>query len=92
MMELFDFSKKKKTEDAFREKIRDAFEESVRDVKKELVGEPMIDGLMVQAAIGVTRQSLLETSELQILGLMSNLNLEEIIDEECKRVMQKYLT
>lgn len=90
-MGLLDLFKKEKPEDVFRKKVRDAFEESVKDTKNQLMGEPMLDGMLIQAAIGTMRLSLLEAPELQALGLMSNWNSEQIIDEECKRVVRKYL-
>lgn len=90
-MRLFNIFKKKSTEEMFREKIRNAFENSVRDTKKHLNGDMLFDGLMVQAAIGNMRKALLEAPEIQILGLSQNWSPEKIIDEECQRVMSKYL-
>lgn len=88
---VFNLFKKKKAEDVFRKKVSDAFEESVRITEKKLTGNPMFDGMMVQAAIGSTRKFLIESPELQVLGMMADWIPEQIIDEECKRVMQKYL-
>lgn len=55
------------------------------------MGDPMFDGMIVQAAIGTMRQSLLNVPELQILGLTQSWSPEMIIDEECNRVLAKYL-
>ena len=90
-MSIFNLFRKKSTEEVFREKVRDAFEESVRDAKKHLNGNMLFDGMILQASIGTMRQSLLDSPELQILGLSQNWSPEIIIDEECKRVMNKYL-
>lgn len=90
-MRLFNIFKKKSTEEVFRKKVRNAFESSVQDTMKHLNGNMLFDGLMVQAAIGNMRKALLESPELQILGLSQNWSPEEIIDEECRRVMSKYL-
>lgn len=90
-MGLFSIFKKKSNEEVFRSKVRNAFEDSVRDTMKHLNGDKMFDGLMIQAAIGTMRKALLESPELQILGLSQNWSPEEIIDDECRRVMSKYL-
>lgn len=90
-MGLFNF-KKKSAEEKFREKIREAFESSVKEVASQLSGNDFTDGLMVQAAIGSVRKALLDQPELQIVGLMANgWTPEQIIDEECNRVLNKYL-
>lgn len=91
-MGLLNFFRKKTPEEVFRKKVRGAFEESVKDAKRHLMGNALIDGMLVQAAIGNTRQALLNAPELQMLGLMStNWMPEDVIDQECKRVMKKYL-
>lgn len=91
-MGIFDIFRKKTPEQKFREKVRDAFEESVRDAKKQLMNNPMFDGLLIEAAIGNTRKALLEVPELQVLGLMANGWIpEEVIDQECNRCLNKYL-
>lgn len=90
-MGLFSIFKKKSPEEVFRKKVRKAFESSVKDAKSQLMGDPMFDGMIVQAAIGTMRQSLLNVPELQILGLTQSWSPEMIIDEECKRVLAKYL-
>lgn len=90
-MGLFNF-KKKSPEEKFRRKIREAFESSVKEVVPQLTGNGFTDGLMVQAAIGSVRKALLDQPDLQIIGLMANnWTPEQIIDEECKYVMDKYL-
>lgn len=90
-MGLFNF-KKKSAEEQYREKIREVFESSVKEVVPQLSGNDLIDSLMIQAAIGSARETLL-SSELQIIGLImtNDLTPEQIIDEECNRVLNKYL-
>lgn len=51
----------------------------------------LCDGMIIQASIGSMRKSLLEATELQLIGLLQDWMLEEIIDEEFRRVMSKYL-
>lgn len=88
---LFNLFKKKSPREVFRKKVRDAFEESVKYVRSQLTGESFIDGMLVQASIGNMRKALLDAPELQILGLTQDWIPEEIIDEECSRVLSKYL-
>lgn len=96
-MGLFNFRRKqtvknKSAEEQFREKIREAFESSAEKAISNLSGDSFMDGLMVQAAIGSVRKSLLEQPELQVVGLMArDWSPELIIDEECNRVLNKYL-
>ena len=90
-MGLFNLFKKKSPEEVFRKKVRAAFEESVKDVRSQLTGESFFDGMLVYAAIGNMRKALLDVPELQFLGLTQDWMPEEIIDEECNRVLSKYL-
>lgn len=75
----------------FRSKVRDVFEESVKNAKKHLSGDMLFDGMIIQAAIGNARKALLAHPLLQPFGLSQNWFPEEIIDEECRKVMNKYL-
>lgn len=88
---FFKIFKKKSTQDVFRSKVRDVFEESVKNAKKQSSGNMLFDDMIIQAAIGNAREALLAQPELQLLGLSQNWIPEAIIDEECKRVMNKYL-
>ena len=91
-MGLFNFFRKKSAEEIFREKVRDAFEASVKKTIPQLSGDNFMDGLLIQAAIGAVRKSLLDQPELQVIGLAaSNWTPEQVIDEECNRVLNKYL-
>lgn len=90
-MGIFNIFKKKSTEEIFRSKVREAFENSVQNAMKHLNGDMLFDGMMIQVAIGSMRKALLESPELQIFGLSQNWNPEEIIDEEFRRAMSKYL-
>ena len=91
-MGLFGFFKSK--EEQFRSHIRDCFEESVKNTIKEkgdLLKEPMFGGLMIQAAIGPMYQTLKNDPKLGILSVKYDFDPYEIIEEECKRTMNKYL-
>lgn len=90
-MGFFNIFKKKSPQEVFRKRVRDCFEESVKKIRSQLTGDPLFDGMRVHAAIACMRKALLEVPELQMLALMQDWNPELIIDEECKRVLSKYL-
>lgn len=90
-MAIFDIFKKRTPDEEFRKKVREAFEESVRDVKGKLNGDPLFDGMMIKASIGCMRKALIDAPELNILGIIQDWDPMQIIDEECKRVLHKYL-
>lgn len=91
-MGIFCIFRKRTLEDKFRRKVRKAFRTSVKDVKSQLTGNSLTDGLMVEAAVGNMRRALLSTPELLIIGIMQDSFVpEKIIDEECNRIMRKYL-
>lgn len=92
-MGFLDFFKRTKSaEEIFRMNIRDAFKQCVADTKPHMIGDKMMDGLLVQAAIGSTYQSLKNASEMQVVGLMAQGWMPEtIIEEELQRVLKKYL-
>lgn len=90
-MGIFDLFRKKSPEEVFRNKVRGVFEETVRN--KKLTGS-MLDGMLLQAAIYSARDKLRLEYALLLLGGVSNIDdwsPEAIIDQECNRVMNKYL-
>lgn len=92
IMGLFGLFKSKK--EKFRTHVRACFDESVKDVIIEhgdTINDPMIGGMMVQAAIGSIYQTLKNDPKLSIFANMSNFNPYEIIEEECQRALNKYL-
>lgn len=91
-MGLFKFRRKLTAEEQFRQKIHEAFETSATKAISELSGDNFMDGLIVQAAIGSVRNSLLNQPELHLVSLIAkDWSPEQIIDEECKKVLNKYL-
>lgn len=69
------------------------FEDAVRNAKRHLMGDSMMDGMIVQAAIGEYRKALLEDPGIQLIGLSANGWMPEmIIEEETKRILDKYLS
>lgn len=88
MFKLF----KKSPKEQFREKVRKGFDDSVKEVIPRLMNNPLTDGLMVQAAIASFYDSMKKSAELQVIGLMAKDWMpEDVLEEECKRAMSKYL-
>lgn len=89
---MFNFFKKKKPEDVFRKRVRDGFDESVKNVKHRLIGDPMMDGMLVQSAIANFAKAMKESPEIMIIGLGAKGWMPEIIiDEELQRALKKYI-
>lgn len=89
---MFNFFKKKTPEDVFRESVRKGFDKAVKDVIPTLMNDPMMDGLMVQAAIANFYQSMKNSSEIQVIGLTAKGWIpEKILEEECNHALKKYL-
>lgn len=91
-MGLFGLFKSKK--EKFRDKVRSCFDESVKKVIRKygnIKKDPLFGGMMVQAAIGSVYQTLKSDPKLYLLGIMSDFDPLEIIDEERERALNKYL-
>lgn len=89
---MFNFLKKKRPEDVFRKRIRKDLEDSVKNVRPKLIGDPVMDGLLVQAAITSFAKAMKESPGTMIIGMGANGWIPEaIIDEELQRVLNKYL-
>lgn len=91
-MGLFGLFKTK--EEKFRLHVRNLFDESVQNVINEhgdMIKDPMFGGMMVQAAIGSVYQTLKNDPKLSLFAKTSDFDPLEIIEEECKRAMGKYL-
>lgn len=90
-MGIFDFFKKKKPEDVFRKKIRKAFDQSVKDCRHRCSGDSLMDGLLVQAAIGNLYNELKNSPGIQAIAMISDFVPEITIDEELQRALKHYL-
>lgn len=89
---MFNFFKKKSPEAVFRTKIRNGFEDTVKNATRQLVGDPLTDGILVQTAIGSFRQFLLSSPSVMYLQLSAKeWSPTDIIEEEFKRTMDKYI-
>jgi hypothetical protein len=87
---MFNFFKRD-PQSVFRRKVRKGFEQSVKEAKQHCMGDPMMDGLLIQAAIGNFSKAMKESPGIQIIGLgASGWIPEEVIDEEASRCLNKY--
>lgn len=91
MFNLLKLFKKEDAQTVFRKKVRRGFEQTVKDAKKHLMGSPLTDGLLIQAAIGNFRTAMLNEPSLQIIGLAAEGWIPETIIEEAQRAIDKYL-
>ena len=91
-MGLFGLFKSK--EKKFRSHVRACFDESVKNVIKEkgdAVKDPLFGGMMIQAAISSVYQTMINDPKLHLLAIKSNFDPLQIVEEECKRALDKYL-
>ena len=88
---LFKSKNFKSKEEEFRYHVRASYDASVQKVVNEnadMIQVPMFGGMMVQAAIASVYQSLKNDPKLSLITSFEPL---EIIEEECKRALDKYL-
>lgn len=91
-MGLFGFFKSK--EERFRIHVRACFDESVKNVIKEkgdTVKHPLFGGMMIQTAIGSIYQTMKDDPTLYTFSLKTDFDPYQILEEEYKRAMNKYL-
>ncbi len=91
-MGIFGLFKSKK--EKFRSHVRACFDESVQDVVKRegaALKDPFFGGMMVQAAIASMYQTLKNDPKLVLFAGSSDFDPYEIIEEECRRALNKYL-
>lgn len=87
------FQEKKSTEKQLREKLRKEFDIAARDVlSKYGDNDSMILGLMIEASIGSLYQGLKNSKEMTALCMLQDIDYHKILDEECKYVLNKYLS
>ena len=89
---MFNFRKKTSVESTLREKIASGFDTSVRNAIKDLgSNDPFIGGLMVKAAIANLCQELKNSDRMEALCSISGLDYQSILEDECRKALQKYL-
>ena len=89
---MFNSEKKTLVESTLREKIASGFDTSVRNAIKDLgSNDPFIGGLMVKAAIANLYQELKNSDRMEALCSISGLDCQSILEDECRKALQKYL-
>lgn len=89
-MGLFDFFKS--DEDKVRSKIRKGFDGCVRTaVNSAGTNDSFMLGIMVQAAIADFYKSMKDNPTLWLLCNKLGLDYNTILEEECRRALNKYL-
>ena len=79
-------------EETLRMKLHAEFEKCVEDAMKQKTGQDIIDDLIIKAHVGGFYQSLKEEQAFALMCEMMGLNYDEILDAECNKVLDKYLT
>lgn len=74
-----------------RKMFSDTFDDAVRDVADDAMKDPFLGGMMVQAAIGTTYDSLKNNDQLEGIGMMMGLDIQEILEDECQKAMKRFL-
>lgn len=77
-----------------RQMIRNGFEDYVRKYANDnadILSDPMVGGIMLQGAVGSYYQSLKKEQNLHVLASKMGIDIDAILDEECQRVLNKYL-
>ena len=90
-MGLFDFFKS--DEQKLRSKIRSLFDDCVKKEKREnreMIKNPLLGGMMIQAAIESLYTSLKENPAFILAGLYGG-GPNKILEEEYERALKKYL-
>ena len=90
IMKLFSFFKKKSTEETLRERLHDYFEDRVKFALKNGTGNPMFDGMMIQASVGSFYQEMKKNKELEYFCYIKDLDYQTILQNEYTKVLNKF--
>lgn len=63
----------------------------MKDIAEDTLKNPLIGGMMVQMAIGTTYNSLKNGPQLKVIGLITGLDIQEILEDKCQKAMKKFL-
>lgn len=90
-MGIFDFLFETK-ESKLKKQIRISFNDSVSKVCMEANSkDPLFRDLMIRTAIANLYDAFKKESTLYVIASAQGLDFDEILDDECKRAMNKYL-
>lgn len=89
---MFNLFRKKSPEEKFRAKVRKGFDNTVSNTKSMLLNDPFADGLLIQNAISTYYQSMKNSPEIMMIGMIAdNWTPEDVLEQECNRAHKKYL-
>ena len=80
------------TEKTLRQKLNEEFESCVNEAKGQSTGQVIFDDLIIKAYVGTLYQSLKEQHPFALMYEMLGVNYDEILDEECNKILNKYIT
>jgi len=80
------------TEKTLRQKLNEEFENCVKEAKEQSTGQAIFDDLIIKAYVGNLYQSLKEQHSFALMYEMLGVNYDEILEEECNKVLNKYIT
>lgn len=91
-MGIFDFFKQEDEATKIRKKVRRMFDNVVKDTVQGCdIKEPMILGVLVQSAIAELYKNLKEERNAENICRRLGVNYQQIVEEECKNALSKYL-
>lgn len=91
-MRILNLFKKKKTPvEVLKQKLSKGFNDVVKGTLKNKRGDPLMDNLLLKVAITKFYQSMKTNSQLNIYCIMTGIDYQAILDEECNKVLNTWL-
>lgn len=84
-MEFF----RKSSEEELRNRISQEFDNVAIESLKQF-NEPLLAGLMLKSAIASLYKNLKESKEMEIACRAEGINYQVILDDECKKALNRY--
>jgi hypothetical protein len=91
IMSLFGLFTRKTPENQLREKIRKEFDIAAQEALKQGLKDPFLGAMMVQASVGSLYQELKKSTEMEILCNLQGIDYQTMLEEECNKILEKYL-
>ena len=90
-MSMFGLFARKTPENQLREKIRKEFDIAAQEALKQGLKDPFLGAMMVQASVGSLYQELKKSTEMEILCNLQGIDYQTMLEEECNKILEKYL-
>lgn len=84
-------SREKGSEELLKERLRQEFEEVAQDAIRKGSGDLMLDAMLLKASIGSFYQSMKSSQELEVACMKDGIDYQDLLEEECINVLNKYL-